>query len=61
VLIIHANPHPKAPARPFTPEVLQTKEHAPTIFSFIFIFKLTFESFKECEGASKEHHLNKGD
>jgi hypothetical protein len=46
------NPHPRAPARLFTPEMLQIRKHTPILFSFIvFTFKLAFESFKECGGA----------
>jgi hypothetical protein len=52
-LITHPSPHPKVPTRPFTPKMLWAREHTPTPYSFIvFTFKLTFESFKECESAS---------
>jgi hypothetical protein len=45
-------PIPKFEHAPFTPEVLRVKEHTPTPSSIVFIFGLTFESFKECGGAS---------
>jgi hypothetical protein len=48
-LVTHHNPHPKAPTRLFTPKVLWTKERTPIFYSStIFIFRLAFESFKEC-------------
>ncbi len=51
---IHSSPHPRARARPFTPEMLWTRECIPTPFSFIiFTFKLAFESYEEFGDASK--------
>ncbi len=52
MLVICPNLHHGALACPFTPEVLCVKEHTPTPFSVVFIFGFTFESFKECGGAS---------
>ncbi len=52
-LVICLNPHPKAPTRPFTPEMLQARERNPTPSpSTIFTFGLTVESIKEFGGAS---------
>jgi hypothetical protein len=49
--ITHSSPHPKAIARPSTPEMLWTKERIPTFFFFvIFTFKFAFESYKEFVG-----------
>jgi hypothetical protein len=54
LLATRPNPHPKAPTCPFTLEVLWAKERTSTLSSsIIFIFKLAFESFKECEGVSR--------
>jgi hypothetical protein len=64
------SPHPRALARPFTPEVLQAKECA-TILSptIVFTFGFAIESIKELGGASfkvgfhhahvPNHHKNK--
>ncbi len=47
------SPHPKALARPFTPEVLRTRERALTLTPFaISIFGLAVGSIKELGGAS---------
>jgi len=35
LLVTLPNPHPKAPACPFTPKVLQAKERAPTPYAFV--------------------------
>jgi hypothetical protein len=44
---------------PFTPKMLQIKERTPIPSYFvIFIFKLAFESFKECGGASIIYTIN---
>jgi hypothetical protein len=44
---------------PFTPKMLQIKNCTPIPSYFvIFIFKLTFESFKECGGASIIYTIN---
>jgi hypothetical protein len=50
--IIHPSPHPRALTRPSTPEMLWAKECTPTPSFIVFTFELTFESFKECGGAS---------
>ncbi len=52
LLIICPSPHTRAPIHPSTPEVLGVKECTPILsFFVVFIFKLAFESFKECGGA----------
>jgi hypothetical protein len=55
-LVAHPSPHPGTPARPFTPKLLRTKKRTfnsfRLTFSIVFIFELTFQSFKECKGAS---------
>jgi hypothetical protein len=38
--------------------VLGVKEHAPIPFFIVFIFKFTFESFKECGGVSQGVELD---
>jgi hypothetical protein len=53
LLVNIPSPHPRAPARPFTLEVLQAKEHAPTPSSpDVFILGLAIESIKELGGVS---------
>jgi hypothetical protein len=53
LLVNLPNPHPKAPAHPSTPKVLQAKEHAPTPSpSVVFTFGLTVESIKELKDVS---------
>jgi len=53
LLINLSSPHPEAPARPFIPEVLRTREHARNPSpSIIFTFRLVVESIKELRGAS---------
>jgi hypothetical protein len=53
LLVNFPSPHPGALACPFTPEVLQAKEHAPTPFpSIVFTFGFAVESIKELGGAS---------
>ncbi len=50
-------PHPGAPACPSTPEVLQARECAPTLFpSVIVTFWLTIGSIKELGGVSMQVH-----
>jgi hypothetical protein len=46
-LVTCPGPHPGVLAHPFTFEVMWIREHTPT-HSVVFIFRLTFESFKEC-------------
>jgi hypothetical protein len=48
------SPHPRVLTHLSTFKVLWTKEHTPipSSFSIVFTFKFTFESFKECGGAS---------
>jgi hypothetical protein len=47
-LVTCCSPHPKVPTCPFTFEVLQAKEHAPTPYPFvIFTLGLAAESIKE--------------
>jgi len=49
----HLNPHPKAPARPYTPKVLWTRKCTPTPSpSAIFNFGLVIKFIKEFGGAS---------
>jgi hypothetical protein len=49
--------HPRAPARPSTPKLLQTKECAPNSFSFYYLYLWTWrESIKELGGASSRIH-----
>jgi hypothetical protein len=53
LLVNFPSPHPEAPARPFTLEVLQANEHAPNLFpSVVFTFGLVVGSIKELGGAS---------
>jgi hypothetical protein len=52
MLVIHPSPHPEALTHPSHPKVFRIKERTPTPFSVVFIFELTFESFKEFGGAS---------
>jgi hypothetical protein len=53
LLITLPSPHPKTPARPSTPKVLQARKHALTPYpSIIFTFRLAVESNKEFGGAS---------
>jgi hypothetical protein len=35
-LVTHLSPHPRAPTRPFTPEVLQIREHTSTPYPSVF-------------------------
>jgi hypothetical protein len=51
------SPHLGAPTRPSTPEVLRTRECAPTLSpSIVLTFRLAVESIKELEGVST--HIN---
>jgi hypothetical protein len=53
LLVNFFSPHLEAPTCPFTPEVLQAKERAPTRSPFVvFTFKLIVESIKELGGMS---------
>jgi len=53
MLVIHHNPHFKAPTHPSTPKVLQAKEHTPTPYpSVVFTFGFIVRSIKEFRGAS---------
>ncbi len=53
LLVNLPNPHPGAPTHPSTPEVLRTRECAPTPSPFVvFTFGLIIESIKELRGAS---------
>jgi hypothetical protein len=53
LLVTPPSPHPGALARPSTPKVLRTKNHAPTPYpSNVFTFRLTIESIKKFGGAS---------
>jgi hypothetical protein len=52
-LVTHPSPHPGAPTRPFTPEVLRIRKHIPILSSFdVFTFRFAFESYKEFGGVS---------
>jgi hypothetical protein len=52
VLITHPSPHPGAPTRPSTLEVLWMREHTPTLYpSVVFTFELAIKSIKEFRGA----------
>ncbi len=58
-VVICPSPHLGIPVHPSTPEVLRVEERTPTpSSSIIFIFGLTFESFKECGG---NQYLSKQD
>ncbi len=51
-LVTRPNPHFKAPTCPFTPEVLQDREHTSTPCPFvIFTFRFTIEYIKKFESA----------
>jgi hypothetical protein len=53
LLVIHLNPHLEIPTRPFTLEVLQTKECTPTFYPYVvFTFELAIESIKKLGGVS---------
>jgi len=53
LLVNFLSPHPEAPTRPFTPEVLRARERAPTPSpSVVFTFRLIVESIKEPGGVS---------
>jgi hypothetical protein len=53
LLVIHPNPHFRAPIHPFYLEVLWTRKCITTYFySIVFIFRFAFESFKKFGGAS---------
>jgi len=52
MLVIHPNPHPKAPIGPSTLEVLRIREHIPTPSYVILTFGLAFESYEEFGDAS---------
>ncbi len=55
LLVTLPSPYPRALTRPSTPEVLRTKECAPTPYpSVVFTFKLAVESTKEFGGASSK-------
>jgi len=55
LLVNLPNPHPKASAHPSTPEMLGTRERAPTPFpSVVITFGLAIESIKEVWGASSK-------
>jgi hypothetical protein len=47
LFVTHLNPHPRTPTRLFTHEVLRAKERIPILYSTIFIFGLTFESYEK--------------
>jgi hypothetical protein len=51
-LVTRPSPHPEAPTHPSTPEVLRATECTPTPPFVVFTFKVTFEYFEECGGAS---------
>jgi len=51
LLVNLPSPHPEAPTHPSTPKVLQTKDYASTLYSFV-VFTLKFESIKELGSAS---------
>jgi hypothetical protein len=53
LLVTCPNPHPKAPTRFFTLEMLRTKEHNPTPYLLIvFTFEFKVESIRELGGVS---------
>ncbi len=59
LLFICPSPHPGTSMHPSTLEMLQAKECVPIPFSsIVFTFGITFESFKECGGASHSLHLS---
>jgi hypothetical protein len=52
LFITRLSPHPRAPTRPFTLEMLRVRECTPTFFpSVVFTFRLAVESIKEFGGA----------
>jgi hypothetical protein len=51
MFVTHHNPHPRAPTRPSTPQVLQMRERTTTPF-VVFTLGLALESIKEFGGAS---------
>jgi hypothetical protein len=52
-VVIHPSSHPGILTHPFYFEMLWIREHTPTRFSSVVsTFKLAFEFFKECGGAS---------
>jgi len=51
LLVNLPSPHLEAPAHPFTPKVLQAKDCALTLYSFV-VLTLKFESIKELGSAS---------
>jgi hypothetical protein len=56
LLINLLSPHPEAPARPSTPEVLRARECTPTPSpSVVFTFGLVFESIEELGGVSSKN------
>jgi hypothetical protein len=55
MFITRLNPHPITLARPSTLKVLRARERTLTLSSIVSTFGLTFESFKECGGASLLH------
>jgi len=60
MLVIHFNPHFRAPAHPFTSEVLQVRERTPTPSPFVvFTFGLRVEFIKEFRGSIIKKILGK--
>jgi hypothetical protein len=52
-LVTCLSPHPESPTCPSTPEMLRVRECTLIPSSVVFTFRLAFESFKECEGATR--------
>jgi hypothetical protein len=58
MLVTHCSPHPRAPAHPFTPKVLQIRECTPILYpSVVFTFGFTIEYIKEFGGALTSHDV----
>ncbi len=51
-LINLPSPHLGTPAHPSTPKVMRTRDHAPTLPSNVFTFRLAIKSIKELGGVS---------
>jgi hypothetical protein len=53
-LVIPSSPHPEAPTRPFTPEVLRTKERTPTLYPSV---AFTLNTKLNLSRSLRVHHL----
>jgi hypothetical protein len=55
-LVIRFSPHPEAPTRPSTSEVLRARERAPILYPLVvFTFEFVVKSIKEFGGVSSIH------